>query len=447
MRSWLRTWVLFAATAWPVGILLRTVHEVIGHGLIAEAIGGRFLSFYLSPVRGFAEFNTAPGVATLLALGAATPLTSGLGLLAWAATRRSERFVPRVAGWYCLLGALTGIGAWGLYPGLASRSRALAGDWSVIWRAWHVSPLIPGAVTLALLAVLGAVAIADARRIVTVQHPAPSWRGASAAYWLLALAAVLPKACYLVAFWPHWRPTDRALFAFDLGLPLALWLGGMIGMPLARRLGWAGPGDAETAGRGLRMPDPPAALACVVILLASTLGVAYLFGPATRLRSGLQVRALTADDYFEVDTRTEVEWALDADGSGRLTVRSTPPAHADSPFEERRTGEADRLGPSRAACERVLEAVASEIDAVALQPAVQPDRSQGAWRCAAPISVTAHGITFVVPEGAAALTITAPGLATRRYSAQGVPLALSPETARWVRPDGFRGTDAVRVKF
>jgi len=218
-------------------------------------------------------------------------------------------------------------------------------------------------------------------------------------------------------------------------------------MPLARRRGWGEPGDAETPGRGLRMPDPPASLACVAILLASTLGVAYLFGPATRLRSGLQVRALTPDDYFEVDTRTEVEWALDTDGSGRLTVRSTPPAHADSPFEERRTGEADRLGPSRAACERVLEALASEIDVVTPRPPVQPDRSQGAWRCAAPISVTAHGINFVVPERAAALTITAPGLATRRYSAQGVALELSPGTARWVRPDGCLGPDAVRVKF
>jgi hypothetical protein len=298
------------------------------------------------------------------------------------------------------------------------------------------------------LALLSALALDDAWRILTVHHPAPGRRGLSASYWLMVSASAVPRIAYLIALWSYWRPVDLSLLAGSLGFPAAAWLGGLIGTPIVRRLRWTEGGAIEAAGIGLRMPDPPAALAWALALVMTTVGVASLFGPTTRLRTGFAIRALTRDDYFELDNRTEVEWSFEGDGSGRLTLRSSPPAHTDSGFEERRFEEADRLGPSPAACDRVLREVALPIEGVALGADVgAPDRSQGAWRCVTEVRALTRGLQFVVPERAAAMTVSAPGLATRRYSAEGVPLALSSGAARWVRPERFRGTDALRVRF
>src|SRR5262245_52520401 len=104
--AWLRTWLLLALVAWPVGIVVLAVHAAVGHGLVAELTGGRFLALYLSPAASDADVSVAPGAARLVVLGAAAPLTAGLGLLAWRGTRRSTRFVPRAAGWYFGLGAI-----------------------------------------------------------------------------------------------------------------------------------------------------------------------------------------------------------------------------------------------------------------------------------------------------------------------------------------------------
>jgi hypothetical protein len=195
------------------------------------------------------------------------------------------------------------------------------------------------------------------------------------------------------------------------------------------------------------MPDAPRCSQASGLLLATTIGVTFLFGrdpPGT----GFAVRALTPDDYWEVDSRQEVEWAFEGDGGGRLTVRSIALAHTDSEFEQRRVEEADRLGPSQAACDRMLRTIAEPIEGVELQRgAAPPDRSQGAWRCGVTIRALQRGLQFVVPEHAATLTVSAPGLATRRYSAEGLSLALSSGAARWERPEGFRGTDALRVRF
>lgn len=449
MTARLRTWIALAATAWPVGILTLAVHAVIGHGLVAELTGGRFLSLFVSPVAVDAEFYAAPGARRLIALGAAAPLTATAGLLLWRGTRRSQRFVPRVAGWYAGLGAIGNIASWGLFPWLLDRTGRYRGDWSEVWRSLGVPAPAPGVVALVAIAILAAPLIADARRILDLHHAAPWRRGLSASYWLMVSAAALPAAAYAIAFWPFWRPNDLAVLGGVLAMPLPAWAGGMIVLTCARPRGALDGGLSGTAsGCGLRMPDAPGMLAGITLLLATTLGAASLFGPATRLRTGLAVRALSAGDYWELDSRTEVEWAFDPDGAGRLTVRSSPPVASPSAFEEQRAGEIDRLGPSPEACDRILKVVAAPIAGVALASEVAaPERTLGAWRCAAAVRAEERGLSFVVPESAAALSVLAPGLATRRYSAQGVPLALSSGAARWVRPDGFRGTDTFRVKF
>lgn len=449
MMSWLRTWVTLAATAWPVGILALAVHAAIGHGLVAELTGGRFLSLFVSPAAVDAEFYAAPGARRLIALGAAAPLTATAGLLLWRGTRRSPRFVPRVAGWYAGLGAIGNIVSWGLFPWLLDRTGRYHGDWSEVWRSLGVPARAPGIVALIVIALLAAPLIADARRILNAHHETPWRRGLSASYWLMVSAAALPAAAYAIAFWPYWRPNDLAVLGGVLAFPLPAWAGGMIALPLARR--WSSPDDGPSepaSDGGLRLPDAPGMLACVTLLLATTLGAASLFGPATRLRTGFAVRPLTSGDYWELESRKEVEWAFEADGAGRLTVRSSPPVASPSLFEEQRAGEIDRLGPSPEACDRILKVVAAPIEGVALTAEVAaPERTLGAWRCAATVRAEERGLSFVVPEGAAALSVLAPGLATRRYSAQGVPLGLSSGAARWVRPDGFRGTDTFRVKF
>ena len=462
--AWLRSWFLFAAAAWPVGMLVLALHAAVGHGLVGECSGGRFLSLYLSPAAGDARFFAPSDTRRLVVLGAAAPLTTLVGLLGWRLTRRSRQFVPRVAGWYFGLGALANLGWWGLFPCLLDRSDHHHGDWSDVWRALGVRAVVPGVVAAGLLAILAAILSEDARRLVTAHQPAPGRRSVSASYWLMVSAAALPPAAYAVAFWPYWRPTDLTILAGALAFPLAVWLGALIAMPVTRRLlapdpaaAWravseisgSGPAAAEPApGSGLRMPDAPTALACLVILIATTVGPAWLFGPATRLRAGLAVRELTSDDYWALDSRTEVEWSFDAEGVGKLTVRSSPPVSSPSDFEERQAGQIDRLGPSQAACDQMLTRVAGLNEGVRLTgAAIAPDRSQGAWRCVAPARAASHGLEFVVPERAAAMSVLAPGLATHRYSAQGVALLLSSGAARWVRPEGFRGTDAVRVKF
>ncbi|HUD72387.1 MAG TPA: hypothetical protein VMQ62_10535 [Dongiaceae bacterium] len=454
MIAWLRTWFLLALTAWPVGMLVLAVHAALGHGLVAELTGGRLLSIYVSPAAAEAVFFAPPGARRLVAVGAAAPLTAAVGLLTWRATRRSTHFVPRVAGWYSGLGAIGNLAWWGLCPWLLDRSGHYGGDWSEVWRALGVPSIVPGLLAAGLIAFLSALLLGDARRLVTAHQAAPGRRGLTASYGLMVSAAGLPVAAYALAFWPYWRPTDLTLLAGALAFPLVVWAGGLVAMPFARRLvvpvadaSEAGPSEPEP-GSGLRMPDAPTTLACFMVLIATTVGAAWLFGPATRLRAGFAVRALTSDDYWEIDSRTEVEWAFEADGAGRLTVRSSPPVSSPSEFVEREAGAIDRLGPSRAACDRMLTSVAGLSEGVTLTgSAAAPDRSQGAWRCVAPARAEERGLEFVVPARAAAMSVIAPGLATRRYSAQGVALALSTSAARWVRPEGFHGTDAVRVKF
>jgi hypothetical protein len=328
------------------------------------------------------------------------------------------------------------------------------GDWSEVWRALGVPAVFPGVLAAGLIALMSALLIIDARRLVTAHQAAPGRRGLSSSYGLLVSAAGLPVAAYALAFWPYWRPTDLTILAGAFAFPLVVWAGGLIAMPIARRLVVPGAAAMEAGafepvpGSGLRMPDAPSTLACFVVLLATTIGAAWLFGPATRLRAGFAVRALIPDDYWEIDSRTEVEWAFDADGAGRLTVRSSPPVSSPSEFVEREAGAIDRLGPSQAACERMLTSVAGLIAGVTLTGgAAAPDRTQGAWRCVAPARAEERGVEFVVPPRAAAMSVIAPGLATHRYSAQGIALVLSSGAARWVRPEGFRGTDTVRVKF
>ncbi len=454
MMAWLRTWFLLALTAWPVGMLVLAVHAAIGHGLVAELTGGRFLSLYVSPAAADAGFFAPPGARRLVVIGAAAPVTAAVGLLAWRGTRRSTHFVPRVAGWYFGLGAIGNVAWCGLFPWLVDRSAHHGGDWSEVWGALGVPSVFPGVLAAVPVALLSALLVADARRLVTAHLAAPGRHGFSSSYWLLASAVGLPVAAYALAFWPYWRPTDLTVLAGALAFPLAVWGGGLIAMPIARRLVAPGSAAPEAGARepepgsGLRMPDAPTTLACSMILIATTIGAAWLFGPATRLRAGCAVRALTPGDYWEIDSRTEVDWAFDADGTGRLTVRSSPPVSSPSGFVEREAGTIDRLGPSQDACERMLTGVAALIDGVTLTAgAAAPDRSQGAWRCVAPARADERGLEFVVPARAAAMSVSAPGLATRRYSAQGVPLALSTGAARWVRPEGFHGTDAVRVRF
>ncbi|HKQ98828.1 MAG TPA: hypothetical protein VJV75_13200, partial [Candidatus Polarisedimenticolia bacterium] len=237
MKSWLRTWLLFVALGYPAGFLILLVHEAIGHGVVAELLGGRFLSLYLSPAVGWADFFAPSGARSLAALGTAAPLAALVGLAIWTRTRRSQDLLPRVAGWYFGLAGVSNLAYWGLFPWLLARRGSLRGDWAEVWQAWGVRPLFPALLSLLPLAIVSALLLVDARRLVDRLHPAFD-RGVSGPFALLATAGAVPKVGYILAYWPWWRTLDQSLLGGLLVLPVGVWIGGLIGLPIARWRGW-----------------------------------------------------------------------------------------------------------------------------------------------------------------------------------------------------------------
>jgi hypothetical protein len=176
--------------------------------------------------------------------------------------------------------------------------------------------------------------------------------------------------------------------------------------------------------------------------------VAFLFGPATRLRTGLALRDLTRDDYAEVGSTVSIEWSFAVDGRGRLTIFTGPPPSPDSPFDAARADAADRLGASREACNRLVASFAGATPDIEVGEATGGSvRSEGRWRCVAEAQAKSRSLRIVIAGGPKSVTLRVPGLATHLRSEAGIALVLSEGTARWNRPPGFEGSDAFRVRY
>ncbi|HKQ96473.1 MAG TPA: hypothetical protein VJV75_01230, partial [Candidatus Polarisedimenticolia bacterium] len=124
------------------------------------------------------------------------------------------------------------------------------------------------------------------------------------------------------------------------------------------------------------------------------------------------------------------------------------PVSPDSPFDEARADIADRLGPSREACNRLVTAFKETMPDVEVGEATaDADRAEGRWRCVAEAEARSRTLRVVVTDRLQSVTLRVPGLATRLRSKEGIGLTLSEGTARWDRPQGFTGTDEFTVRY
>ena len=111
-----------AALGYIVCLAQLTFHEVVGHGVTTEMLGGRFLSFYVSPLLGFVDLHVG-GLASTVQRGVAPLLTLMLSAAVWLWLRKQPAPLGRAAGWFVLFwGVIGSFGYWTVVPWFSSLS-------------------------------------------------------------------------------------------------------------------------------------------------------------------------------------------------------------------------------------------------------------------------------------------------------------------------------------
>lgn len=111
-RRGLGVFGFLALAQWLASLLATTLHEVVGHGLVAEVLGGDFVLVYVNPLRAWAYTVEPAGAADVVrAGGVLAGFAAGLPAMWWLrrAGAGGERVLAlRTLAWFFALATVVG---------------------------------------------------------------------------------------------------------------------------------------------------------------------------------------------------------------------------------------------------------------------------------------------------------------------------------------------------
>ena len=446
------TFIFLAFAEYAATLVAVAVHELVGHGLVALSLGGRFSDLYVGRLGGSASAS-ASGSLNDVVLAAGGLVTALVGAAAWVhagkrlRTHGSRGLASTIVLWLLANEAiLDSVGYMTLQPAIASLLGRGSGDWFLLSVGWGVSPWLLFAPGLLLAAWLATGLVRDGHEIVGHLLPArrlrPLW-----AYWLLLAPGTALGAVHLAL---AWRWIER---------PLPLALAGLLGTPMLGALGALRlrRGDVTPSGAAVTrspMTAPPRgamawSVACVVLAGA----VVWIFGPTERHRRGLALAAPTPERYMEAAQTIRVEVDVSSGAGPRLRITSLPRPGVGSPYRRRLTEALAEVGPSRAGASELTRFIARwNLDGAEALSVEVPVRRAGAWTWEAELAPLADSImvrlwplTWVEESHVVAIRLDGAALDP---GATWAPRAVSAGDSgvSWTRPDEMTGIDSFRVR-
>ena len=432
--------VLCAVLAHSVAFAL---HEVVGHGMTAIALGGRFNGFFISPTAAFAE-TTVPDNLRVWVNGAGTPVNLATGLVAWVYLRRTvdargARWLRRVALWHfvhlSLVMQLLYIG--GLPLAAWWSGQRPQGDWGVVFNDAGISPLAAAAVALPL-------AVCAGSSLAIVSLGLTPWPSLAAGRWgavrsYLSLAG--PPTIALLIYALVVSPWARARDYFELGgVAATLLTAGLLGAVLVQRYeeDKGSRPRSRVAARG--GPDQAVTPLVTILLVAAVAALLILFGPTVSLRRGVAVQQPLDTDYFRGALDIRAELVVGGQRGAELSFVALAAPDRGSPYIRRLTRAVAALGPSApAALEFTRFFAERNLGLSATSLSELPTRVSDGWRWATLTSIDRASIPITIwpniySEESRVVEMTLKGVTLQSQPA-GVPsLSRAADPVVWRRP-------------
>jgi hypothetical protein len=418
------------------------LHEAVGHGLAAYALGGRFLGFFVSPTAAFAETAISDaGRPWILAAG--TPVSVITGLVAYAVLKRHQN-----------IASLAGIALWqfahislvfqllyagGLPLGMWLSGQAPQGDWSLLFAQVGIHPLASAAVLLPLSVIAAAALARLSERLTSWPRVVQRRWGIVAAYVTLAAPPLMLAVVYALVTLPWSEARDHFELMGIVATPLTAGLAGAVVAQYRRGDVTSQPSGAQTR------PTAPGAISATAVLLMSAVlfGVGWLFGPTTSLRRGVAVQRPVSDDYFRAAHDVRVKVAFKEPGRAELFVSSEPVATRGSPYVRRLSQNLAALGPSiHAAAEFTQFLAERNLGFGKITVSDAPRRVDEGWYWSAMTDVGSSHIRVqiwpaIYNAHARVVEVTLAGVAHRSDAPPVEGMTTSNETIVWKRPASF----------
>jgi hypothetical protein len=438
--------VFLALAGWAATLLTFLVHEVVGHGLTAVLLGGRFHDFYVGPL-GAAANTHVPEPLDAISTAAGGAVTMAFGLVVWWWFRSRERArrpgtAAGVAGAVVLWSlaneaTLDSLLYMMLQPGLGALAGVDTGDWLRLTTRWNVSPWLLTIVGLGIGVPLAGRFVRDGHRLVSHYLAPASDPTPIASYALLVLPCAALQLAYLAVFRRWW----------DGPLPMAL--GSAFGVPLLGAVGalWVRlRGDAQQDRLAPDDPfDTPAGEVRIARwstpLLMIALAFAWVFGPTDQLRRGVGVGAPSADQYPAIAQRIELELRVEPGSHATLRIASFPLPDRGSRFRRGLTRALATDGPSETAARDLASFIANwNLDGAVVRDVGPPEQEMGGWVWEAALEplhdslmVRLWPLTWITESYVSSLRVAGDGVADA-------------DRRVWTRPEGMSQIDSFVVR-
>jgi hypothetical protein len=418
------------------------LHEIFGHGLAAQALGGRFLGFFISPTAALAETAVDAEAQTWVS-AAGTPWNLLTGWLAYLYLRRhgkagDARRLGSVALWHfahvSLVMQLMYVGA--LPLGMWLLSRPPVGDWGVLFDRLGIHPVIPAAVAIPLSVVAASALAGLSIRLTPWPLLTVNRWGVVTSYLSLTLPPLVLLAVHALIVLPWSESRDF----FELqGLAATPLTAGLAGAAIGQRRRNRRTSAASSAPQS--SIEMRVALSVTIAMLAALAALMARFGPTISLRRGIAVEPPTADDSFRSphDFRAELTFT---DGRATLTVLAQPAADRGSPYVRRFTQRVAGLGPSPTAVRDFTTFFAERNLGLTNVEPIEPARHEAdGWRWTATSPVESRRVRIqiwpaIYSAGSRIVELTVAG-AVLESDPDSVPGLVRSTTGatRWQRPD------------
>lgn len=435
-----------AALGYTVFMAQLTFHEVVGHGVTTEILGGQFLSFYVSPLLGFVDLHVN-GLPRTVQRAVAPLLTLMLCAAVWPWLRSRPAPLARAAGWFVLFwGVIGSFGYWTVVPWFSSLSGPSDADWIEVWPAIGVPLFVPFLVGIPVTIWALGFAMREAQDVARVLGLQSSI-GPTRAYWTIAGPWAGAQVAYVLAFWPFWHAADRWAIPSTLSGYFLSWLFGVLGLAIGARLRWLRLGPRPVAS-GHPPPSRRVFAACSSAGVALGLAVATIAGPATGLRRGVAVRPVTPPVYWDIANEADLELVITDDGSARFLVAAYPPRQPEGPFGTRRAEEAARVGPDTSVVRSVLAEYMGLVEGLTAHGEPRgPEFSAGRWHFERAARIDANETAFGIAYRPARIVVRAPGIRSLGPSRRGLDVISVDDSLAWVRPIGMYGPDEFAFRW
>lgn len=457
-------------------LLAAAIHEVVGHGLVAEALGGEFVLFYLSPLRGWAYTVDPAGASDLVrAGGALAGIVAGVPVLRWLRSRPApdRATVPLATlAWFFALATL--VGETGYMSGEPIVRRLTGGeavgDWDRIYQSLGIPFLVPFFVIGPICIWLAARVMEEAVRLVRVVRPSGRAPDPLVAFLLLWSPGLVLRGAYAVALWDRLGGPERSklpgLVAFPILIALAAraWLAveGRIRRPrsVAPDSATAPPSSAHPEATHAGAAHPRAAhpraarprwglhAAAVVVPIAAVL---LVFGPVESGQRGVLVGRPGPNAYDLVAQTLTVSGRVAPGGVLAFRFASRPRPDTGPPLRTRLTASLADVGPSREAATTITRFVAAwNLDGAAVLRVGEIEREDGGWAWSADIEpasatpmIRLWPLTMFPENHIDRLELV--GLSSAESHTERGRVEDLGTRLVWTRGDGFEGIDSARV--